>query len=519
MYILFDRRGAGTMALLRRTAEQEARFRVLSRDASIRVFRTEELAEWHRLQVMAAYDNPMPVPDFGLPGDAAIGVFNAPQMVADPLPAPPPRIRISVRVGPDPRYESNRGYWRIEVTVNGNQVDIPDKDIIRGFLPQGDKSKIQRGRRWRNVHSTLSNALNSGLSPQALHDALKAWAVAANTPVPPASSEFNLDDDTSYLLHAQPATLEVGGKVFRLVPAGEVDVRPLIKRVRIKALASAKAEAVTITSKAKVDARLVVSSAENSAASIRAEVETLRREIANQLPTWVKVTGRPVMWIADKWWVGINVQCKVKEIRLTIQQWNTVFYWNAIQWPIGMNEENRRYYFEAHPMRLWVRLNPGWRYTLDDVRHFRDGFSTTHTSTDRVCMNLQGLPTTLVSPNDLTNLEKGISRGMLVVNLNSPLSRDYTNYYPDFKGQIPDVVRKWLVGTIAIGPTRTNQSLASWREINPGITWDRTESLVEEGAGTFNTDNYVPTPPPTVNEQAMAEVADLIMEAQRATRR
>jgi hypothetical protein len=494
------------MALLTRTAEQQARFEYLINCGHL--WTPDESAEYAALERMVA------CPPTATP--VATSVVGTP----DPLPPAPSRTRISVKVGRDPRYEAGRGYWIVEVKVDGSPVNLPDKDIIRGFLPQGDKVKLARGRRYRNVTSVLSGALNAGLSPQSLHDALKAWAVAANSPVRPAESDFNLDDETSYLLHAQPATLEVGGKVFKLVPAGEIDVRPLIKRIRVKALAGARAEAVTITSKAKVDARLVVSSAENSAASIRAEVEVLRREISSQLPNWVKVSGRPAIWAGNQWWVGLNVSCRVKEIRFTVNEWHTVLYWNPVPYPIDMNEENRAYYWTRHKMRLWVRLNPEGRYTLDDVRHLVDGFSTVH-SDGRVCMSLQGLPSTLTSREHLISLENAISRGMQVVNLNSPLNRDYNNFYPDFKGQIPVIVRKWLTGNIIIAPTRTGQEIGRWMELNPNITWDRVESLEQEGMGVFNTEQYQPTPlaPPVIPTETVEDIARMIAGGEHATRR
>jgi hypothetical protein len=509
------------MALLTRTAEQESRYQALVMARQTRLINALEHEEWVSLGQMGPYlmIDPMLTPVFNIDPVAFPVTFSrmhATVMPAIPeaLPAPPPRTRISVKVGRDPRYENDRGYWITEVKVDGLIVNLPDKDIIRGFLPQGDKAKLPRGRRYRNVTSILSEALNAGLSPQSLHDALKAWAVAANSPVRPAESDFNLDDETSYLLHAQPATLEVGGKVFKLVPAGEIDVRPLIKRVRVKALAGARAEAVTITSKAKVDARLVVSSAESSAANIRAEVEVLRREISSQLPNWVKISSRPAIWFSNAWWVGLGVSCRVKEIRFTVNEWHTVLYWNPIPYPVDMNEENRAYYWTSHKMRLWVRLNPEGRYTLDDVRHLGDGFSTVHSDGGRVCMSLQGLPGVLTSREHLISLENAISRGMQVVNLNSPLSRDYNNFYPDFKGQIPVIVRKWLTGHI----TRAEQRLNAWSELNPNITWDRVESLEQEGAGVFNTDQYQPTPP-VIPTETVEDVARMIAGGEHATRR
>jgi hypothetical protein len=512
----------------RRTAEEEALYIQLAREAQTRIFGQVELETYHRLQRLAPFLAATPMAVDPARGIDPVMVTNVNIPVAVPVPVPPKdRVYVKVAKGDD---SYGRDSWVISVRINKEEKDLPEALVVRGFLPEKDKHFISaRQRRYRSSYNVLQDALRAGLSPQTLHDALKAWVMAAFFSFS-AESTTPIDDETSYLLKAQPATLEVGGKVFKLVPCGEVDVRPLITRVRTKALAGAKAESAVILTKAKTDARLVVSSAEVSAQSIKAEVELLRREASSMLPTWVRDSSRAAYWSGGRWWVQLNVNCRIKEIRLTVSEWRMVFYWNPLTWPVGLSTRDRvEDYYVYHPMHLFVRLNPEGKYTLDDVRHAATSQeSTVHTSRERTCMALQLLPPALNTRSDLIALEKGISRGMQVVNLNSPLSRDYHNFYPDFKAQIPPIVAKWLTGHLNIYPMRTGQSLAAFQEANPSITWDRTESLEQEGAGVFNTDQYQPTPviqPAVTIQQAIDEhaalnaIAEEITGGNRATRR
>lgn len=486
-----------------RTVAEEITYQRLLIESRSRVFTLAEANEWGRLGDMSP---PLII-------QAATPV---PQAVIDPthftpdevIPAPP-KTKIHVKVAKGDTY-GRVGDWNIHVHVNGKEQDLPEIGIIRAYLPEAEKKLVPaKARRYRSTFNILRDSLNAGLSPQSLHDALKAWALTIFNQPTSAESEGTVDDETSYLLKAQPATLEVGGKVFKLVPAGEIDVRPLITRVRRKALAGARVESATILTKAKTDARLVVSSAENAYANIRAEIETLRREVASQLPQWVKDSQRPAFFRSQTWYVRLLVTCKVKEIRLTVREWNRILYWNAI--PIDPRINWDANYHEDHKMPLWLRLNPGGRYTLEDVSHGSDGWSTVHTA-NRTCMALQALPPAIKTNNDLINLEAAISRGLQVVNLNSPLSQGWSDYWPDFKAQLPVTVKKWIVGDINIHPTRLNQTMAQWQVIYPNYTWDRVETIEEEAQGMFNVDNYRPTPIatpaiPEVNIRAVATPA------------
>lgn len=102
-----------------------------------------------------------------------------------------------------------------------------------------------------------------------------------------------------------------------------------------------------------------------------------------------------------------------------------------------------------------------------------------------MCMDLFARPDKVESIEHLMALEKAISRGMQVVNLNSPISRAVDNYYPALKDQLPVIPIKYLKGDW-LEPRAITK--AAFKESNPSITWDYEESLVQESNGTFNVD-------------------------------
>lgn len=437
-----------------RTPEQEVRFQTLQAESTRRVFLNLELAEWQRLQGMAPCPTPLP-------------------------PVTPPRPRIRVKVWRDDYQQ-----WQVMMTVGNNGRELPSISVIKSLLPPADKHFLpsRQGRHTRTLN-LLRVALDGGLSAQSLHDALRAWVVA--TEGMPTSAESDspiLDESTAMLLNAQPATLEVGGKVYKLVPTKELDARPLIKRVRERALSLAMVEGEGIRTRARTDARVVVSEAENRAATLREEVERERRAMGNRAPEWVANSGRSHRWQDGYWYVEMRVLCKVVEIRYTVSSWNRVLHWTPL------NVDNRpNSYYEQWRMPVWVRLREEGHYTKDDISCRGGGYCSTHIDS-YMCMELQGLPPVLTSANHLLSLEQIIGRGMQVVNLNSPLNTNPRKYWPPFLEQLPPVPLKLMTcGERADRYIIPNgRTIERWQAEHPDITWDRSELIEQEAATIFH---------------------------------
>src|SRR5208283_644029 len=133
-----------------------------------------------------------------------------------------------------------------------------------------------------------------------------------------------------FLLNAQPATLLVGGKVFRLVPTGEVDSTRLITQVRNKAKAVAAVEAGAIRSNAITDSRVLISEAEERARVIRVEIDRLRAEAGARPPRWAEECGRGIKYNANNraYYIALNIITYVEEIRYRVSEWQGTVYWN-----------------------------------------------------------------------------------------------------------------------------------------------------------------------------------------------
>lgn len=456
-----------------RTREEQDRYQILDRDARERVFDNNEQSEYHRLLGMAAY-----IPD---PNDP-------------PLPR---RDRVSVRVVRVSAEDGDRSTWVIEVRINGNVVDYPKSQVIRGLLSDEDKRFLPaRGKRYENTLRVLQQALREGLQPQSLHDSLKAWAISTLQQGTEATSETNLDEVTAHLLRVQPATLEVGGRVYKLIPAGSVDTRPLIARVRKKALAGASMEATAIREDATRDARIVVNEATDRADNIREQIEAERRRASITVPPWVVQSNRATYWDGAYWNVEMKLSVQVREIRYLVQRWETILFWNPLI-PEALIADDAYFIRAYNKLSVWLKLVPGILH-LDNVKTKHVSYSCTHINSYRTCMELQGLPRVVDSVERLMSLEASLSRGMRVVNLNSPLDYEVRHYHPAFKAQLPEVVVNFLANHVAEMGSYPN--MERYRRDNPEVTWDRVESVIDEARGVFN----VETPAPPVQALPIA---------------
>lgn len=399
-------------------------------------------------------------------------------MAPCPIPLPPrvPVVRVRVH-----REDSQYGnVWQISIKVDRNNRSLPEVAVIRNMLPPADKHFLPaRTKRRTSTLTYLRQALDSGLSPDVLHDSLRAWIVASESPANrDVSSEFPIqgaDPETLQLLREQPAILEVGGRVFKLVPCHTTDVRPLIRRVKDRALAGARVEATGIVERGRADARVVVTEAEQRAATLRREIEELRRAEGNRAPSWVVQSGRPHYFRGGNWWVGMKVSVKVDHIRFMVREWNKILYWNALS-PVA----DELYELAFNKLELYLRLVDNGVYTLEMVKN--NGRPVTHISS-YCCMELQRLPHRISNLDNLIALEDGLSRGMRVVNLNSPLARDTQNYFAMFRDQLPPMVISLLNEELHLNGYET---AARFHVEHPELRWDREETIEQEADSTFS---------------------------------
>jgi len=479
-----------------RTREQEARFLELDRRVRIELFNTELAEEYNSLRMMSTFTAttvPAIVPTVRTAQQEER--FIELESITDPwTPAQTTEYNTLRGLGPYPHpipprtyvrvVRDNYGTWNITVRVGPSQRDFPSIAVIKSLINPADKHFLpsRQGRRHTTLR-ILRNSLEAGLPAQSLHDALRAWVMAVENQVTEAESSIpadGIDPATASLLRAQPATLEVGGKVFRLVPAHESDVRPLITRVRQRTIAQARVETDALRERARTDARVLTTEAERSARRTREEAEAVARRAGVRVPNWVRDSGRPHYFGGRDngyWHVQLNVNCSLRDIRLLVREWGLVLHWKPIV-PVSRPQE----WYNEHLCPLWFRLSTDGRYDKHSI--FQADWDTPHVG-GFMCMDLFARPDKVESIEHLIALEKAISRGMQVVNLNSPISRAVDNYYPALKDQLPVIPIKYLKGDW-LEPRAITK--AAFKESNPSITWDYEESLVQESNGTFNVD-------------------------------
>lgn len=438
-----------------RTTEQEDRFQFLEMVASERALTPTEQEEYRVLGRIYPYIHPATE-----------------------------RIRIKVIVRRNGQGYSARTNWVVVIRMlkpgmSWEVINNPEFKHVKGLLTP----EIKRFFPMARDRFYLQEALEAGCNAQVLADILKTWAVAKYSQSQEGGADTNIDEETSYLLRSQPATLDVGGRIYRLVPTGEVDTRPLIRKVKTRALAGVKVEADGIRSRAATDARMVVTEAEQRAGRVRAEIEALQRSANSQVPVWIRDSKRPHFWDGSYWNLELSLGCKIREIRYTVSQWGdggTVLYWNPLV-PVVNGVHREDSWYSYHPMKAWVRLGVNGGFSLDSVR--MKEWTVTHIH-DRVCMGLQGVPSRLTNLEEVRLLEGILTRGMQVVNLNSPLSRE--RYWPDFDAQLPPQVKLFFANVRMFDSYR---NVTSFRRDYPEFTWDREEAISREAETSFTLDD------------------------------
>ena len=408
-------------------------------------------------------------------------VLAPPTPPAPPLP-PPPKIHVRVyRDSPMLSYRGNE--WYVECQLNGVSKDLCDITTLKSFMLKKDAARLPKGTRHGTLHY-IRIALNGGMDPNIIANALKAWLASTVAQPTEARVDYTLNEDTASLLNMLPATLEVGGIAYRLIPAGGVDLRPLVSRTRTKVIEASKAEGDRIKRQATEDGKIAVRSAEREAARIRQEAEAAKAAMRNYPPEWLLKlamnSSRPIRKGMYGWEIGISCLMKVEQIRLSINSWNKVLLWKPLR-----TREMGGIYWSMNRLQLWVPVADlaSGAYSLGMV-HSNGPHTTTHIHTSKTCMSLQGLPADIMSDTNLKALEAAISRGMEVVNLSSPLDRDTTRYHPVFLAQLPPVVVKQLNGEIN-DPNNYRLSEKAFKERVPDFTWDDTMTYVEEAKQTF----------------------------------
>jgi hypothetical protein len=394
------------------------------------------------------------------------------------IPVIPDNIQVIVR-------RDTYGTWFVRVSHNGSTMPLPEIGVIKSLLPPEWKRLLGgRHSRRRRVDYYLIQALEAGLPTQVLHDTLQAWAFTWVRATAEASSEVSVpqSQDDSFLLKAQPATIFVGGKSFKLVPTGERNNTNIYRHIRDKAKAIAQIEVQAKLDKAQTDARILVSEANERARVVRAEVDQLRASLGNQAPEWVRNSGRPIRLYNGRWEVGIKVSTYLEDIRYRVGNWGATLHWSPVH-PADRGED----YYVSRPMWMWFILgSPEGGYTMSSIHS--DQWLTVHT-TSRACMEIQGLPRHITSDANLRSLEQGISRGIRVINWNSPLSTSLNSMYPLYVEQIPEMFKRLIRAEVNTPQPGTGVTPAQYLEqINRNgvvLSWDRIETDVEELNYTF----------------------------------
>lgn len=414
----------------------------------------------------------------------AANVAEQPAGAAQPAAPRAPRYRVRVVNEATPEAP----HWEFSLLKDGEHINGPgDKRALIPFLPapwdkvlMADRSRYQRG-----FVQGLRACLSAGMAPQLAADALKGWMVInEGVPMEAEAADVGGPDETALLLaKAQPAILTAGGFSYRLVPVHGVDHKPSYQKIARKMKQIAEAQTAGIVEAAKQSARIAIADAREEANAAREEMAALRRNMGNHAPAWIRDTGRAVRWAstAGRWEIELFIGLKITEIVDTIEPWNVTLVWRPILSPRDLSTTRNK-------ARAWVPISADGTYDFRAI-HLANGMgNTVHISTGSTCMHLQGLPTSIGNIDHIRSLENALTRGMQVINLNSPL--EYGDFNEVYAQQIPPAVRDMLSAGRRSFPHNASGAYLSLENyvqqaLRGVASWQETRTLREEADETF----------------------------------
>lgn len=398
-------------------------------------------------------------------------ITNTPLIAANVPAAPRPRLRVTIRRLPDGQQ------WSITATYGGDRQTIPLTSQIKPFLPANYRAHLTATSNRYTSEEYLNDALNAGNIPtQIMADAIRACIHARLTQAADITVEQPNDSDIA-LLEAQPATLMVAGRAWRLVPTGQpTDMRSILATVRRQVRDNAAVEATRIREAANNESRMVIEAAELRAETIREQLNEERAALRVTFPEWLANSGRPIWRFDGHIHAMIRVQCHIEHIQYNVSEWQTTLYWNRA---------NAEHFNGGYELMCSVRIGEQGQYSMEGISCYGE-YGAPHIA-HRCCMALQGLPTVLDNATKLEKLETILNRGMKVINLNSLLDRSINHWHPCIIAQIPEPVRQMLTGARHY-PGTDSAGTRHERMIDFPTgerTWNRAVSVADEALETF----------------------------------
>ena len=367
----------------------------------------------------------------------------------EPAPArPQPRLRVDLR--------QVDGSWQLEVT-NGPDMEYITGNMVRPYLPREYHKLIRRKYRWdRSLPRFVQYAIEDSIPPEVLVDAIRSCCIAIQKRDQQGvfTAEQGLSDDYLKLIDditSEPPLIAIGDKLFSLTPRGVINGSRGLEMLRKRVVEKAKEGAARMLITAQTEARTIISTAETQAQSARAELERervrMRVDAASVLPEWIRAGGHAAMkgqWTNYPWMIAIWVSMKID--RFELADGDRIYHWDAVAIP------------SPRKIMLWLPINPSTGdYKYNGTSHgCRVGYSgddrrtydyLPHIIHSGCCMELQGTPAAIKSPEDLAKLVTIIERGMKVVNMSSLLSR-YPQWHKDIQDQTPAPVKRYYAGEL-----------------------------------------------------------------------
>jgi hypothetical protein len=246
-----------------------------------------------------------------------------------------------------------------------------------------------------------------------------------------------------------PAFLSIGGKMFRLNPAGESNSQlKVLERMRKGAVTAITTQREAMLAAAKRESEIVRNQIAGERALLDHDREVFRREQGDRfiIPDWL--IGYPVIR-SDR------TSSVVVQLRFNFQP--TEFSIHSLTWHSGDPDDDDRaqeeHYgdyrwraIDAEPFMAYFWLKFDLRtgvYALENAYMDAAGGVLPHANHGQFCCQPQGLPERINGGESLQRVIRAVERTFKVVNLGSLLT-NIRDWRPEVLAFVPDGLREWL---------------------------------------------------------------------------
>lgn len=380
------------------------------------------------------------------------------------IPTEIPRLRVIVNRTESQTYRGTENVWQFQV-LNG---PTPTKFEVESCMDKAIVRRIgTRVFRSHDLNGIITRGIDTyGIDPSVFVDAITTAALQKQARESTGVFErLSYDSDLSKAMATEPAIIAIGDMIFTLQPRGAVKAGKAMGAIRERITGAATKLAKNIKDNSVKESAALIKAGEEQLARARRQIEQERAANKNVLiiPEWIVAYGIPVRKNVSgssvyPYLVGMEIPTRIVEFQCHYEHLeehgssrdrNTIM--ETLRWPAVKAFDE----YVMQSVQIWIPVSfATWAYDYKNAKIISTlgyPWMTPHLGSDRCCMDLQGMPSTMPDKARYEAVRLAITRGMERVNLNS-LLHGLNSWHPQMAAQVPPIVKKVIDEAMCIPP-------------------------------------------------------------------